>query len=70
MDESATPARYRLVTPQELPPADAKVFEEHFALLDERDARVPERPDGSRPTARKPKPITLEEKPPKEGTRA
>jgi hypothetical protein len=37
MDESATPARHNLVTPQELPPVQGDQFDSRFVLLDERE---------------------------------
>jgi hypothetical protein len=55
MDESATPARHSLVTPQELPPAEGDESEGRFALLDERDHGAANEPAvGRRRAAEKP----------------
>jgi hypothetical protein len=55
MDESATPARHKLVTPQELPPAEGDQFDSQFALLDEREhGDAAERAGGRRRAADKP----------------
>ena len=59
MDESATPARHNLVTPQELPPAEGDESEGRFALLDEREhGDTTERPVGRRAAE---KPLTPSE---------
>ncbi len=58
--EVATPSlRGRLVTLDEPPPADAKLFDRHFALLDERDHAPSSRvASGKKPKA---KPTAMEE---------
>jgi hypothetical protein len=49
MDESATPARHRLVALEELPPAESDEFDRRFALLDEREhGDVTKQADGRR----------------------
>lgn len=59
-EEAATPSlRGRLVRLDEPPPADAKLFDKHFALLDERDhARSSKAVGGKKP---KVKPTAMEE---------
>jgi hypothetical protein len=55
MDESATPARHSLVTPQELPPSEGDQFDSRFALLDERErGDATKRPGGRQEGADKP----------------
>jgi len=68
-EEAATPSlRGRLVSLDEPPPADAQIFDKHFALLDERDhARNPKAAGGKKPP--KAKPTAMEEAEPEKSTR-
>ena len=63
MDESGTPARHSLVTPQELPPAEGDELASRFSLLDEReDGDATKRTVSGRRAAEKP--LSPNEEPP------
>ena len=70
LEKAAAPSlRGRLVSLDEPPPPDAKLFDKHFALLDERDhARTRSAAEGKK--AKKGRPMAMEEsKPDKPATR-